>query len=798
MANINIKPAGAVRNVFQTGRATADGAGSGLKALGGSVQDVSRFMVDSAERKANLERQKMVAQDNLHWAERRQELARTLPDGGVGMTAILKQEMEDRGEEQRDQLGTRNAQKSYDLDILNMKSSVLGRAIGVEAAANARGEVRVTKETADLIVNQVATDPSLAEDAIKASDALFVNMKLADDVFKQSMIVAHREAIWDTAAGAMLDPKRVTTADGARGVADMLAEKDWKERLTPEDYQKRVTQANRLVKTYENQEEDAFLISLDENIKETELGLATPDKEYTAQEVIDNVSNPARQKKALQALSDAKRMGVWQRSVNKADVAQLAVMRARLDVARATSGDVDYEERQQIRLKSAEVAAKAAAVKVDNANDKAMLPIIEEQIAYMGTGAVDATYPTDTIEQIADVDLREKLYALADESFNRGNIIIGVNTSDSQQLAQMGAELQANKDEFGDTKQDEKALVDFTTAVKTRNAIWKKDPVAAAATYSSTVRAAQEDYANDPTPENFGAVVNTLRAAQKANGIPDAEIRYLTKPQVAGIEAAKPLLGTDPDMPEKFGDYITGLQTQYGKHWPQVYRQLKTEGTLSGGELVAAGMVGTNKLGTRNALLAALAVSKDDINKTTTSDQRTAAQDEAIAALAPLARTLAHSQGGVTAMADRIEAVKAIVLQASMRDGEDLTKVAEKAAHDIAIGDYDFGATYRIPVAENLSIGAVDGALKRVVRTINVDKLLNIPESNSMRLEDRKASYIRNIQNSGSWITNGDETGLTLVDGNNIPVIGLDRKPLTVTWDDLSIRGTSNLVKKFK
>ena len=472
--NITVKPAGQVRNVIQTSRAdvaSIGGGGAGLEAAGKGLQDVGAFLSENAERKANADRQKTVAEDTLHWATRRQELALTLPDGGVGMTEILKAEIEARGYKNRDQLGTKNAQKSYDLDILNIKASVLGKSIGTEAAANARGEVRVTKETAQLHVNQVAADPLLASDAIVASDKLFKSMRLSGDTYKQDMLITQRELIWDTAAAGFLDPKRVTTAERARNMAETLTKKIWQDRLNPKDYLNRVAEANRLVKTYENQEEDAFLISLDENIKETELGLATPDKEYTAQEVIDNVRNPAQQKKALQELSDAKRMGVWQRGVNKADVTQLAVMRAKLDVARATSGDVEYEERQQVRLKSAEIAAKAAATKANNANDKAMLPIIEEQIAYMGTGAVDASYPTDTIEQIEDETLKEKLYDLADESHNRGNIIIGVNAADSQQLAQMGAELQDRKDEFGDTQLDEKALADFATAVKIRNTL---------------------------------------------------------------------------------------------------------------------------------------------------------------------------------------------------------------------------------------------------------------------------------------------------------------------------------------
>jgi len=774
------------------------GGGQGLVQAGKDIADVGAFLKQSEDRRVDLDRQKMVAEDTLHWATRRQELALTLPDGGVGMTSILKAEMEQRGQERRETLRTKNAQDTYDLDMLNMKASVLGRAIGVEAVANAVRERRVTKETLDLSINQVAADPSLAPQAVAASNATIDKMRLNDDAAKNVMRTAQTEAIWDTAVGSMLDPKRTRTADAARKVADELTQKVWQERLNPKDYQKRLTDVNRLVKTYESQEQDAFLIALEENIQETELGLATPDKTYTAEEVIANVSDPAMQKKALRALSDAKRMGIWQRNVNAAGVTELAAMRAKLDVARATAGDVKYEERQNVRLKAAESTAKAAALKAANENDKRMLPIINEQIAFMATGSLTASYPTELIEQIADEDLKAKLYIYADEAFNRGSITIGVNAADSQQLAQMGAELQANVAEEGDTITDQKAIADFESAVKSRNDLWKTDPVVASSKYSATVRAAQEDYADDPTPEKFEDVVNTLRTAQLANGIPESGIQYLNKTQVASIENAKPLLGTDPGMPEKFGDYITGLQTQFGKHWPQVYRQLKDEGVMSGGELVAAGMVGVNKLGTRNKLLSALAVSKDDMMKATTSDQRSHALDLAKAALAPLANTLAYTQGGVTAMADRIEAVNAIVLQASMNGQEDLTKVAEKAANDIAIGDYFFGKTYRVPVTENLTPGSVAGALSRVLKTINVDKLLSIPESRGMRIEDRKDAYLRNIQTAGAWVTNGNETGLLLVDGNRQPVIGLDSQPLTVTWGDLKIRGASTLYKKFK
>jgi hypothetical protein len=306
MANINVTPAGPVRFTPQTGGAdvaSMGGGGQGLVQAGKDIMDVGAFLKQSEDRRVDLDRQKMVAEDTLHWATRRQELALTLPDGGVGMTSILKAEMEQRGQERRGTLGTKGAQDTYDLDMLNMKASVLGRAIGVEAVANAVRERRVTKETLDLSINQVATDPSLAPQAVAASSATIDKMRLNDDAAKNVMRTAQTEAIWDTAVGSMLDPKRTRTADAARKVADELTQKVWQERLNPKDYQKRLTDVNRLVKTYEDKETALFTKAFAESSEEVANG--NMDAVISEQEIFDTVQDPEDREALLEVRTES-------------------------------------------------------------------------------------------------------------------------------------------------------------------------------------------------------------------------------------------------------------------------------------------------------------------------------------------------------------------------------------------------------------------------------------------------------------------------------------------------------------
>lgn len=190
---------------------------------------------------------------------------------------------------------------------------------------------------------------------------------------------------------------------------------------------------------------------------------------------------------------------------------------------------------------------------------------------------------------------------------------------------------------------------------------------------------AYEAAAPEEKATSFAAYVTASMAEQQRLGVPTVQVRVLPKEQaelrVAEISSAKP---------EAAANMLTKLSEEYGKHWPAAYRDLAKAGMPREYQVLATT---TDKRG-RAALAAALSQDKDALRQAAGADAKEIDQT-VTGALAPLYRSLSAAPDGQDIAAGYEKAARLLAYRYAAQ-GMDAGEAATKAAHDVALGRWDF------------------------------------------------------------------------------------------------------------
>lgn len=316
----------------------------------------------------------------------------------------------------------------------------------------------------------------------------------------------------------------------------------------------------------------------------------------------------------------------------------------------------------------------------------------------------------------------------------------------------------------------------FGTAVQAITALEKEkaaDPASYAAKYSPLIRSAIEGLASgDPAAAEAYAAATI--AEQQRMGV--VQPRLLSNSQVAAI--AREFEKTE-DGGTNAAEMIGQLQGQWGKYWPDAYKQLSEK--LPGAALV----IGSGVDEATAATLARIAPLKNEdlkrgLESADVSDGRATLQS----ALAPLRQTLAQQAGGDRTYATIDREAERLML-AYMGQGNSVEDATRKVTKALVDDKYTIKGSWRAPIQYDADM--IERGSELVLRSIDPESLsYAVPAGVTPEFAAGRVKAA--IDKDGYWVTLPDESGLALYYGG-AAVLDKDGMPVTQPWE--SLIGTS-------
>ena len=250
-------------------------------------------------------------------------------------------------------------------------------------------------------------------------------------------------------------------------------------------------------------------------------------------------------------------------------------------------GGGTFEHIKDVRVRAAARSAYAAREAEANRERRAFLTEFDDELAFLSEGNApppDSKYTRQTfVDMFGPVD-GERLYARKERAIEDGELWKDVRTMPREVLAEKRAELvAATKDpslleEDGRHKEATARLATFDGMVAKREAAIAKDPAGYALAAMPGLQVAAKNIEEHPR-----MYADLMLQGQAGIGI--AEPKILTGPMAAAM--VKDIATTNDD---KEGFKIAAMAEQWGKHWPQVLKEMRDAG-LSGAQYLAAAYV---------------------------------------------------------------------------------------------------------------------------------------------------------------------------------------------------------------
>ena len=279
---------------------------------------------------------------------------------------------------------------------------------------------------------------------------------------------------------------------------------------------------------------------------------------------------------------------------------------------------------------------------------------------------------------------------------------------------------------------------------------------------------------------------------EAANGDAGAAVQYVARvrsraaamglaPRILPKAATERLaleLTFDPDKPGKRTETLQALREQWGRHYPQVIREIAPK--LEGDARIVAAM----RPQAAKVYDSVVAQGGSKVIGLLDTDKKRDVQKYARQALGPFIETVISNPDAEARINEHIEAVQ--LLAASMVNrGVPPGDAAERAADMVVRERYQFRDSLRVPVgldADRIASGAE--AIKASIRPAD----LAVKSRPTATMDQSQNDLAALIRKEGAWFTLGDETGAELrvpVNGRMLPVTLSTGKPVRRTWGEL-------------
>lgn len=254
----------------------------------------------------------------------------------------------------------------------------------------------------------------------------------------------------------------------------------------------------------------------------------------------------------------------------------------------------------------------------------------------------------------------------------------------------------------------------------------------------------------------------------------------VANPQIIPQQYADDVVAGFYDQADGGEDAATRIQQQqqlWGPLFPQVMQQIGTK-LPKEAQVIASGVPA--ELAQR---LASTAKLKDEqIYQPLAKGQKSEISAALGTAMEPFARTIAGTQVGGASTYSTFYDAALRTAATYVLGGMDPTKAANKVADEMVGQKYEFHETYRIPKA--LDTSSIRTGAGVFVDNLKPADLVALPGLQGVTPEANQQQLLQAVQDSGEWVTNGDETGLELT-VNGTKVLDASGQPITRTWPQL-------------
>ncbi|HEL9864098.1 TPA: transglycosylase SLT domain-containing protein [Klebsiella pneumoniae] len=318
----------------------------------------------------------------------------------------------------------------------------------------------------------------------------------------------------------------------------------------------------------------------------------------------------------------------------------------------------------------------------------------------------------------------------------------------------------------------------YATAQAKLNQVMKareSDPGTWLQANSQVVKNAFEQYQNNQASGEY--LVSRLQAEKDRLGInskkilPDSMVNSL----ISKIDNNK----------ESSVTAIQSVAQSFGKYSDQVMQQVQKSAYPALQVIMA-----TNNPRAANALWQNRSVKTSDLRgsfeKTDADSADSSWNDQA----KDFAGTMVVQPGGAAVWNNFNEQGKRltyIYMQRGMSSGD----AAKKAYQDVLGEQYQTSGTWRIPNTAGQDIRDVRDGAKVYLKNLSADQIMPLIGDSRLPDEVNREQSISRIRDNAQWVTNSDETGLTLM-MNGLLINNAQGQPITVPFADLAKLGAGN------
>ncbi|MGY6030657.1 transglycosylase SLT domain-containing protein [Phytobacter sp. AG2a] len=303
----------------------------------------------------------------------------------------------------------------------------------------------------------------------------------------------------------------------------------------------------------------------------------------------------------------------------------------------------------------------------------------------------------------------------------------------------------------------------------------EKDPGGWLSQNSPDVKSAYAAYAQDPS--QGAALAQTIIAAKNSLGIRSKDILpdVMTNSILQEIDNSK----------EQSVATIQSVGAQFGQYAPQVMEQIQKKA----GPVLQVVMATANPRAA-NALWQSRNVKTTDLRGGIEKPSADSADSAWSEQSKDFAGTMTLQPGGTSVWNNFNEQGKRLTY-INVQRGMSPSDAAKQAYQDVLGEQYQTGGTWRMPNKYGLDLRDVSDGADKYLDSLTAEKIMPLIGDPRLPAEVNQQQSISRVKDNAQWVTNSDESGLTLT-LNGLLVNGADGHPITVSFTDLSKLGAEN------
>ena len=318
----------------------------------------------------------------------------------------------------------------------------------------------------------------------------------------------------------------------------------------------------------------------------------------------------------------------------------------------------------------------------------------------------------------------------------------------------------------------------YATAQAKLNQVMKareSDPGAWLQTNSPVVKSAFEQYQNNQASGEY--LVSRLQAEKDRLGI--------NSKKVLPDSMINSLISQIDNNQESSVTAIQSVAQSFGKYSDQVMQQVQKSAYPALQVIMA-----TNNPRAANALWQNRSVKTSDLRGSFEKNDADSADSSWNDQAKDFAGTMVVQPGGAAVWNNFNEQGKRLTytyMQRGMSPGD----AAKQAYQDVLGEQYQTNGTWRMPNNAGHDIRDVNDGANEYLKNLSADQIMPLVGDPRLPDEVNREQSISRIRDNAQWVTNSDETGLTLM-MNGLLINNAQGQPITVPFADLAKLGAGN------